>query len=167
MVTQPDDAKRFVIHAAAISEFSARGFNRTSMSNIAEAAGMSRPALYQYFKNKGDIFGSAFVALLDAKLQILASPLSLFFPPLSVLLAPRARERGVQRGEERGGGVADVPGADAGEGRHAVVVCRWSAFPGPRPKRVHNSPTLYVNDDARARANARRIARVAAHARAP
>jgi len=66
MVTQPDDAKRSVIHAAAISEFSARGFNRTSMSNIAGAAGMSRPALYQYFRNKGDIFASAFVALLDA-----------------------------------------------------------------------------------------------------
>lgn len=69
MVTQPDDAKRSVIHAAAISEFSARGFNRTSMSNIARAAGLSRPALYQYFKNKGDIFGSAFVALLDASVD--------------------------------------------------------------------------------------------------
>lgn len=59
------DPKRAAIHAAAISEFSARGFNGTSMSNISSAAGMSRPALYQYFKNKGDIFASAFVALLD------------------------------------------------------------------------------------------------------
>ncbi len=65
MVAQLDDAKQSVIHAAAISEFSARGFNQTSMSNIAVAAGMSRPGLYQYFKNKGDIFASAFVALLD------------------------------------------------------------------------------------------------------
>jgi AcrR family transcriptional regulator len=65
MVVQPDDVKRSVMHAAAISEFSERGFNGTSMSNIAAAAGMSRPALYQYFKNKGDIFASAFVALLD------------------------------------------------------------------------------------------------------
>ena len=35
------------------------------MANIADAAGMSRPALYQYFRNKGDIFASAFVALFD------------------------------------------------------------------------------------------------------
>ncbi len=35
------------------------------MANIAEAAGMSRPALYQYFRNKSDIYASAFVALFD------------------------------------------------------------------------------------------------------
>jgi AcrR family transcriptional regulator len=35
------------------------------MANIADAAGMSRPALYQYFRNKGDIFASAFVALFN------------------------------------------------------------------------------------------------------
>ena len=35
------------------------------MANIADAAGMSRPALYQYFRDKNDIFTSAFVALFD------------------------------------------------------------------------------------------------------
>lgn len=35
------------------------------MANIADAVGVSRPALYQYFKNKSDIFASAFVALFD------------------------------------------------------------------------------------------------------
>ncbi len=59
------DDRRSRIHAAAIGEFSARGFAGTSMARIAEAAGMSRPALYQYFKNKDDIFASAFVALLE------------------------------------------------------------------------------------------------------
>jgi AcrR family transcriptional regulator len=57
--------RRSVIHAAAISEFSSRGFASTSMANIADAAGMSRPALYQYFHNKADIFESAFAALID------------------------------------------------------------------------------------------------------
>ncbi len=33
------------------------------MAHIAQAAGMSRPALYQYFKNKSDIFSAVFVAL--------------------------------------------------------------------------------------------------------
>lgn len=60
-----EDAKRAAIHDAAIGEFSARGFSNTSMANIADAVGMSRPALYQYFQNKGDIFASAFTALID------------------------------------------------------------------------------------------------------
>lgn len=63
--TDQADEKRAAIHAAAIDQFSARGFAGTSMANIAEAAAMSRPALYQYFRNKGDIFTSAFVALMD------------------------------------------------------------------------------------------------------
>lgn len=66
------------IHRAAIREFSARGFSATSMANIADAAGMSRPALYQYFQNKGDIFASAFEALVeecvDRALVALATP---------------------------------------------------------------------------------------------
>jgi AcrR family transcriptional regulator len=57
--------RRAAIHAAAIREFSARGYSATSMANIADAAGMSRPALYQYFQNKGDIFASSFEALMD------------------------------------------------------------------------------------------------------
>jgi len=40
------------------------------MANIAEAAGMSRPALYQYFRNKTDIFSSAFVALIDDRVDL-------------------------------------------------------------------------------------------------
>jgi len=63
------DSKRAAIHAAAIGEFSQRGYAGTSMANIAEAAGMSRPALYQYFENKGDIYASAFVALITAQVD--------------------------------------------------------------------------------------------------
>jgi AcrR family transcriptional regulator len=60
-----DDPKRALIASAAIDVFSARGFSRTSMAHIAEQAGMSRPALYQYFENKGDIFACAFAALVE------------------------------------------------------------------------------------------------------
>lgn len=59
------DTKRDVIHRVAIDQFAKRGFAGTSMANIAEAAGMSRPALYQYFRDKGDIFQSAFVVLFE------------------------------------------------------------------------------------------------------
>lgn len=59
------DSKRDAIHRAAIEQFAERGFAGTSMANIADAAGMSRPALYQYFRDKNDIFTSAFVALFE------------------------------------------------------------------------------------------------------
>jgi len=65
--TEPtgNDPRRRAIHDAAIAEFSERGYAGTSMANIADRVGVSRPALYQYFSNKGDIFVSAFVALFD------------------------------------------------------------------------------------------------------
>ena len=59
------DAKRDAIHRAAIEQFAQRGFAGTSMADIADAADMSRPALYQYFRNKSDIFQSAFVVLFE------------------------------------------------------------------------------------------------------
>ena len=64
-IGQRGDPRRRAIHAAAIAQFSERGFSATSMANIADAAGMSRPALYQYFRNKADIYASAFVALFN------------------------------------------------------------------------------------------------------
>ena len=70
------DLQRRAIHAAAIAEFSRRGFSATSMANIAVAAGMSRPALYQYFRNKGDIFASAFVALFEGQVELALAALN-------------------------------------------------------------------------------------------
>jgi len=51
-----DDVKRTRILDAALAKFSAYGVARTSMADVAEGAGMSRPALYQYYVNKDDIF---------------------------------------------------------------------------------------------------------------
>ena len=58
-------ARRAAILAAAIDQFSHRGVAGTSMANIAQAAGVSRPALYQYFADKEEIFASAFVGLFE------------------------------------------------------------------------------------------------------
>lgn len=73
-----EQQRRATIQSAAIREFSARGFTGTSMANIADAAGMSRPALYQYFENKAAIFAAAFAALMedavDRALAALTSP---------------------------------------------------------------------------------------------
>ncbi|MEV8435968.1 helix-turn-helix domain-containing protein [Actinosynnema sp. NPDC051121] len=42
--------------AAGLEVFGRHGFRQTSMALVAEAAGMSRPALYQHFKNKEEVF---------------------------------------------------------------------------------------------------------------
>lgn len=51
---------------AAVPVFAAKGFRGTSMADIATAAGVSRPALYQYFENRADVFRAGFARLLDA-----------------------------------------------------------------------------------------------------
>jgi AcrR family transcriptional regulator len=57
--------RRDEIHAAAIEQSTRCGIASTTMANIAEAAGLSRSARYQYFCNKADIFASAFVAVFE------------------------------------------------------------------------------------------------------
>ena len=53
------------ITRAAIDVFARQGFSGTSMADVAAAAGMSRPALYQYFENRGDVFRAALGAVLE------------------------------------------------------------------------------------------------------
>ncbi len=52
------DPKRAPILEAAADAFLTYGFRRTSMEDIARAAGLSRPALYLHFRSKEDIFRS-------------------------------------------------------------------------------------------------------------
>lgn len=62
----PADAdKRTLILDSALAKFSAYGFARTSMADIASGAGMSRPALYQYYANKEEIFREMLGRILD------------------------------------------------------------------------------------------------------
>lgn len=50
------DDKRGAILESALTVFLTYGFKKTSMDDIAQQASVSRPALYQLFKNKTDIF---------------------------------------------------------------------------------------------------------------
>ena len=54
-----DDEKRSRIVAAAINVFWKHGFRRVNMGELAEAAGISRPGLYLYFRTKEDVFKAA------------------------------------------------------------------------------------------------------------
>ncbi|MEM0899350.1 MAG: helix-turn-helix domain-containing protein [Pseudomonadota bacterium] len=57
--------KRGEILAASITVFATYGFRKTSMDDLAKAAGVSRPALYQVFKNKTDIFRALSFFMLE------------------------------------------------------------------------------------------------------
>lgn len=64
---EPPDARSAKIEAiliAATQQFSERGYARTSMAAIATAAGVSRPALYQFFDNREDVFRSVLQRML-------------------------------------------------------------------------------------------------------
>ena len=50
--------KRNQVVSAALGVFGRYGYRHTSMDLIAQAARMSRPAVYQHFKNKEEIFRS-------------------------------------------------------------------------------------------------------------
>lgn len=54
----PKDAKDQVILVAAYQLFNQHGFRKVTMSDIAEAAGMSRPSLYASFQNKEAVFAA-------------------------------------------------------------------------------------------------------------
>ena len=51
-----EGGQREAILDAAFGRFAHYGYRRTSLGDIAEAAGLSRPALYHYFRNKEDVF---------------------------------------------------------------------------------------------------------------
>lgn len=59
------DPKRKQVLGAAFEAFTRYGFRRTSMADIADAAGMSRPLLYTMFRNKEDIFRSLSLLYFD------------------------------------------------------------------------------------------------------
>ena len=67
--------KRRDILDAALNAFLKFGPRRTSMEDVAEAAGMSRPAIYQYFRNRAELFRSMVSQLHEDTLKAVADAL--------------------------------------------------------------------------------------------
>jgi AcrR family transcriptional regulator len=59
------DSRVDQVVSAALDVFGRYGYRRTSMELIAKAAGISRPALYQHFSGKDDIFLAAGERIAD------------------------------------------------------------------------------------------------------
>lgn len=64
MIPETGDPRRDAILTAAFQCFVTYGFRRTSMEDIAGAAGLSRPTLYQTYRNKADIFRAFIEAMI-------------------------------------------------------------------------------------------------------
>lgn len=70
--TRSDAGRRLQIAKAASEVFIRYGLARTTMSDIAAAAGISRPTLYASFPQKQDVFGAVIDLLVSQKLERLA-----------------------------------------------------------------------------------------------
>ena len=68
------------ILGAALTCFKQYGFKRTSMEDIAKAADISRPAIYNLFKNKTDVFRSLSQQFHGQTLQSAAAALAVKTP---------------------------------------------------------------------------------------
>ncbi len=53
------DARRQQLLEAALTVFARHGYRKTSMDDVAQAAGVSRQGLYLHFENKEDVFRAA------------------------------------------------------------------------------------------------------------
>lgn len=64
-----DDPKRAALLAAALGVFNRYGFKKTSMEEVARAAGISRPGLYLQFPNKEELYRATMRALMERAQQ--------------------------------------------------------------------------------------------------
>ena len=86
------DSKRNGILQAALSVVLRYGYNRATMDDIAKECGISRPALYQFFKNKQEIYRATTSDMCDLTIEILKEELAKPGHPREVLF------NGLQRG---------------------------------------------------------------------
>lgn len=70
-----EEGREGAIFDAAFTVFTRYGFQRCTMDDIAREAGMSRPALYQYFRNKKAIYRGLVGRLADGMAEGLAAGL--------------------------------------------------------------------------------------------
>ena len=68
----PKDQRRAQLLDAASDVFTTRGYHAAAMDDIAEAAGVSKPVLYQHFGSKLDLY----LALLDSSCERLVDIVS-------------------------------------------------------------------------------------------
>ncbi|WP_203882372.1 TetR/AcrR family transcriptional regulator [Planotetraspora kaengkrachanensis] len=66
---EQDDPKRSAVLTAALGLFSRYGFQKTSMEEVAKAAGISRPGLYLLFPNKEQLYRATMQGVMERAQQ--------------------------------------------------------------------------------------------------
>jgi AcrR family transcriptional regulator len=61
---------RDAIHDAAIELFVAKGFDQTTVDEVAEAAGISRRSFFHYYASKDDLLAQGIVEYTDALVEV-------------------------------------------------------------------------------------------------
>ena len=74
--TEPADTRQLALLEAAVGVFARYGFRKTSMEEVARAAGVSRQGLYLQFANKEELFRKALEHSLNAQLIAAEAALS-------------------------------------------------------------------------------------------
>jgi AcrR family transcriptional regulator len=83
----PEPTRQEAILAAAFQTFCLYGFRRTTMEDIAQAAAMSRAALYLHFRNKQDIHRAIVQRYFDTILEKMRAALAAHSDPGAALSA--------------------------------------------------------------------------------
>ena len=79
--------RREQILDAALETVGRYGYRRTSMDDIAKAAGISRPTLYQLFANKADIYRGVVQSMIECTLEAAREELAAQTPISRKILA--------------------------------------------------------------------------------
>jgi AcrR family transcriptional regulator len=80
------DRPRAILESA-IRVFGSLGFQKSSMADVAEAAGISKPGLYLHFTGKQQLFEAALAQYLDDRLADVRAALATSGAPLEARLA--------------------------------------------------------------------------------
>jgi AcrR family transcriptional regulator len=130
--------RKDMILDAAFGVFARYGYRRTVMEDVASAAGLSRTALYQHWRNKDDLFRALAQRYFDTGVQDMAAALAQPGQPIEPALmaafaakdgkfmqAVLATPHGAELLEAGYAVTADI--AAAGEARFADVLADWLA----------------------------------------
>lgn len=119
-----DDPRRMRVLDGAMKVVLAYGYHRTTMDDIARAAGISRPALYLLFKNKTEIYrtiaGGMFDESIERMQQILEGPGTLGERLLAAIEATMIDMMCIIRQSPHGAEILDMKNQLAGD-----LVVRW------------------------------------------
>jgi AcrR family transcriptional regulator len=144
MQSDSDMGRQDAILAAAFGAFAAYGYRRTTMEDIAQAAGVSRTALYLHFRSKEDIFRTLTERHIEQAIQDMEAALnrpgqSAEAALFAAFIAKDGKFMDVVLSTPHGAELMDIGYAASPDlvksagSRSAAVICRWLEARGLPP----------------------------------